>query len=95
MCHTDLSLGPRLMLVKARSINHKSILICDVTVDMDMACVTETWLNKGAGGDVNLFLICPSSFDVQNLPWGREEVLLWSVGKPSSSQENQFSTWQA
>lgn len=50
---------PKIMLIKARSVNKMTHLIHDLIVgeDVDLTCITEPWL--GSGGDVTLSLLCP------------------------------------
>lgn len=57
-----------LLLLNARSVNHKAPLICDLISEeqADLACVTETWLDLEGG--IPLSEVCLAEFRVWHQP---------------------------
>uniref|UniRef100_A0A803TC32 Reverse transcriptase domain-containing protein n=1 Tax=Anolis carolinensis TaxID=28377 RepID=A0A803TC32_ANOCA len=58
----------KVVLFNARSVNGKTSFIQDLILDehVDLACITETWLDEMGG--VNLTQLCPPGYSVQHQP---------------------------
>lgn len=57
--HTDLPSSSNLMPINTRSTTNKTTIIHDVIMDeeIDLACITETWVSRE--DDINPSLVCP------------------------------------